>query len=165
METSMMSTLRRSADVVLDTSKITLHQLKKRVNMLFSHPHSHRFHVDIISFGYKYGVPEAANLVFDIRYLKNPYFVPALRDKSGRDKEVQNFITQQDDFLVSLNHFMHLFDYLFERYQNDGKKYLTLAFGCTGGRHRSVTMAHVAHETLQTKDISTQVFHRDVSKS
>ena len=120
--------------------------------------------ISVVSFGYKYGVPIDADLIFDVRFLPNPHFVPALRKFTGRDNKVRRFIRsfpQTGEFLKRLE---SLLAYLMPHYIEEGKSYLTIAFGCTGGKHRSVMLAEEIKKALEQRKYATKVFHRDIDK-
>jgi UPF0042 nucleotide-binding protein len=120
--------------------------------------------ISVVSFGYKYGVPNDADLVFDVRFLPNPHFVPRLRKFTGKDATVRRFIRsfpQTGEFLKRME---GLLAYLMPHYIEEGKSYLTIAFGCTGGKHRSVMLAEEIKKGLEKKKYATKVFHRDIQK-
>ena len=162
-EEAKLAPIRRLANKILDTSDLTVHELRHHVLENFvetgksSGPSIH-----LISFGYKYGVPSGADLVFDVRFLPNPYFEAELREKDGNDPEVQSFLfsrRETNDFLERLQAFL---DYLLPQYASEGKSNLTIAIGCTGGRHRSVALANHVGERLRAGHESIRVSHRDV---
>jgi RNase adapter protein RapZ len=164
-ERRRMAPIRRLADVVIDTTKFNVHELHQFIVDRFQNPGSRPLLVSVVSFGFRYGIPTDADLVFDVRFLPNPHFVPRLRPFSGKDKRVARYIKsfpQTNEFLRRIE---SLLGYLIPHYIREGKSYLTVALGCTGGRHRSVALAEVIRQSLQRKGYATKVVHRDLEKS
>jgi UPF0042 nucleotide-binding protein len=163
-ERVLMEPIRKLADVVIDTTKFNVHELRQFI--------THRFHktgrrpmmVAVVSFGYKYGVPADADLVFDVRFLPNPHFIPRLRKFSGRDARVARYVRSFPQTGEFLRRIEELLTYLIPHYIGEGKSYLTIAFGCTGGRHRSVMMAEAVHKALHRRGHASKVAHRDLDK-
>ena len=121
-------------------------------------------HVQIISFGHKYGTPPSADLLFDVRHLPNPYFVPELKHLPGTDKRVLDFLLKQDEVKETNRRFLDLINYLLPLYKREGKSYLTIGSGCTGGRHRSVMLTESIGKALKKAGFEVSVLHRDVQK-
>jgi RNase adapter protein RapZ len=121
--------------------------------------------VSVVSFGFRYGIPSEADLVFDVRFLPNPHFIPTLRRFSGKDQRVARYIRSFPQTKQFLRRIESLLRYLIPHYINEGKSYLTVALGCTGGRHRSVALAEVIRHDLQQKGYATKVVHRDLEKT
>jgi len=164
-ERKRMAPIRRLADVIIDTTKFNVHELHQFIVDRFQNPGSRPLLVSVVSFGFRYGIPTDADLVFDVRFLPNPHFVPRLRPFSGKDKRVARYIRsfpQTNEFLRRIE---SLLGYLIPHYIGEGKSYLTVALGCTGGRHRSVALAEVIRHSLQRKGYATKVVHRDLDKS
>jgi RNase adapter protein RapZ len=164
-ERRRMAPIRRLADVVIDTTKFNVHELHQFIVDRFQNPGSRPLMVSVVSFGFRYGIPTDADLVFDVRFLPNPHFVPRLRPFSGKDKRVARYIKsfpQTNEFLRRIE---SLLGYLIPHYIREGKSYLTVALGCTGGRHRSVALTEVIRHSLQRKGYATKVVHRDLDKS
>ena len=163
-ERVLMEPIRKLADVVIDTTKFNVHELRQFI--------THRFHktgrrpmmVAVVSFGYKYGIPADADLVFDVRFLPNPHFIPRLRKFSGRDARVARYVRSFPQTGEFLRRIEGLLTYLIPHYIGEGKSYLTIAFGCTGGRHRSVMMAETVHKALHRRGYASKVVHRDLDK-
>jgi UPF0042 nucleotide-binding protein len=163
-ERILMEPIRKLADVVIDTTKFNVHELRQFI--------THRFHktgrrpmmVAVVSFGYKFGVPADADLVFDVRFLPNPHFIPRLRKFSGRDARVARYVRSFPQTGEFLRRIEGLLTYLIPHYIGEGKSYLTIAFGCTGGRHRSVMMAEAVHKALHRRGYASKVVHRDLDK-
>ncbi len=164
-ERRRLGTVRESADVAIDTSDLNVHDLRRRVVELFGDGSSRdSTQVTVMSFGYKYGVPPDADLVLDCRFLPNPHWVEELRPMTGLDPEVQDYVASfelTDEFLDRLH---PLLDLLLPAYVDEGKSVLTIAFGCTGGRHRSVSMAERLAGWLRQRGIEPRLRHRDVLK-
>ncbi len=163
-ERVLMEPIRKLADIVIDTSQFNVHELRHFVTERFKSENKRPMLVSLVSFGYKYGVPTDADLMFDVRFLPNPHFVTKLRPFTGRDPQVRKYIEsfpQTGEFLKRLK---GLLTYLFPHYIDEGKSYLTIAFGCTGGKHRSVMMAEWMKKALDQQGLATRVMHRDIEK-
>lgn len=165
LERDLLRPVRESADLVIDTSQMTIHQLKARINELFpdaegADPMSTR----VISFGYKHGLPRDVDLVFDCRFLPNPYWDPDLRDLTGQDPEVRRYLDDAPDLASFLSRVRDLLEFLVPAYRREGKAYLTIAFGCTGGRHRSVAVAEAIGVALAGMGVHAAVTHRDIGR-
>jgi len=157
--------LRERADRILDTSGFNVHELKAHLFDHFSEEkRQHSLFVSVVSFGYKHGMPTDADLVLDVRFFPNPYFVDRLREQSGKDREVVEFLEKIPEYQEFCERIEDLLAFLLPQYVGEGKAYLTVAFGCTGGRHRSVALAERMGRFLQAQDYRTRVNHRDVSK-
>jgi UPF0042 nucleotide-binding protein len=164
-ERKMMAPIRKLADVLIDTTRFNVHELRQFITERFTGATRRPLLVSVVSFGYRYGVPADADLVFDVRFLPNPHFVPRFRPFSGRDPRVARYIRgfpQTGEFLQRLE---KMLAYLLPHYIREGKSYLTIAFGCTGGRHRSVMMAEAIYRALARRGYTTKVLHRDIEKS
>jgi UPF0042 nucleotide-binding protein len=120
--------------------------------------------VEVVSFGFRYGVPLDANLVMDVRFLPNPHFVPALRPYSGLEPQVRDFVLEQEETKLFLEHFFNLLQFLIPAYRREGKSYLTVAIGCTGGRHRSVAITQASAERFEALGLKVRISHRDIEK-
>jgi UPF0042 nucleotide-binding protein len=163
-ERKLMEPIRKLADVVIDTSKFNVHELRHFVTERFKNPEKRPMLVSFVSFGYRYGVPTDADLVFDVRFLPNPHFVPRLRKYTGQHPKVRRYIRSFPQTGEFLRRIEGLLVYLMPHYIGEGKSYLTIAFGCTGGRHRSVMLAESVSEALAKRGYSTKVVHRDIEK-
>ncbi len=164
-ERRRMAPIRRLADVVIDTTKFNVHELRQFIIDRFQNPGRRPLLVSVVSFGYRYGIPAEADLVFDVRFLPNPHFVPRLRPFSGKDPRVARYIrsfTQTGEFLRRIE---SLLLYLIPHYIQEGKSYLTVALGCTGGRHRSVALAEIIKRAVKKRGYSAKVVHRDLDKT
>ena len=163
-ERALMAPIRKLADVVVDTSQFNVHELRHFVNQRFKSESKRPLIISLVSFGYKFGVPTDADLMFDVRFLPNPHFVPKLRQYTGKDKKVRRYIQSFPQTGEFLRRMRGLLTYLIPHYIEEGKSYLTIAFGCTGGKHRSVMMAEWLKKALEKKGYATRVVHRDISK-
>lgn len=165
IERQGLTGLRELADQVFDTSALTVHELRQQLRQLLSTapPHASLL-VAVESFGYKYGVPTNADVMFDVRFLPNPFFLEQLRAKTGVDQEVAEFVLQQRDTQRFLTHVGALLEWTLPLYVQEGKSYLTLAIGCTGGRHRSVAIAEEVGKRLRGWGYEAQIWHRDMQR-
>ena len=163
-EQVLMEPIRKLADVVIDTSQFNVHELRNFVNERFRSENKKPLLVSLVSFGYKFGVPTDADLMFDVRFLPNPHFVPKLRRYTGKDVRVRRYIQSFPQTGEFLRRMQSLLAYLIPHYIEEGKSYLTIAFGCTGGRHRSVMMSEWMKHALEKKRFATRVVHRDIDK-
>jgi UPF0042 nucleotide-binding protein len=164
-ERRRMAPIRRLADVVIDTTKFNVHELRQFIIDRFQKPGRRPLLVSLVSFGYRYGIPADADLVFDVRFLPNPFFVPRLRPFSGKDPRVARYIRSFPQTGEFLRRVESLLLYLIPHYIQEGKSYLTVALGCTGGRHRSVALAEVIRRAIKKKGYSAKVVHRDLDKT
>ena len=163
-ERAMLCEIKSSADRVLDTSTLNVHQLRKALEDIFTGLAKHTMAINFLSFGYKYGVPIDVDLVMDVRFLPNPYFVSTLKDLSCTDKRVSDYVLQWPETQEFIQRFTDLLTMLVPLYEREGKSYLTVAIGCTGGRHRSVTLADsLKHYYSQNRD-DVAVTHRDIDR-
>jgi UPF0042 nucleotide-binding protein len=164
-ERRRMAPIRRLAGVVIDTTKFNVHELRQFVIDRFQNPGRRPLLVSVVSFGYRYGIPAEADLVFDVRFLPNPHFVPRLRPFSGKDPRVARYIRSFKQTGEFLRRIESLLLYLIPHYIQEGKSYLTVALGCTGGRHRSVALAEIIKRAVKKKGYSAKVVHRDLDKT
>ena len=163
-ERELLLPARQRADYIIDTSQVKSSQFKERVANLFMDDASKAMKVYCISFGFKYGAPKEADLVFDVRCLPNPFYVPELKSHTGLDEEVRKFVlkfAQAQGLKVKL---LDLLDYLLPLYRSEGKSQLTIAVGCTGGKHRSVVFAELINKHLLENGAYSSVFHRDMNR-
>jgi UPF0042 nucleotide-binding protein len=163
-ERALMEPIRKLADVVIDSSQFNVHELRHFVTNRFKNPDRRPMLVSLVSFGYRYGVPSDADLVFDVRFLPNPHFVPRLRPYTGKHPKVRQYIRSFPQTGEFLRRIQGLLTYLIPHYIREGKSYLTIAFGCTGGKHRSVMMTESVSKALEKRKYSTKVVHRDLEK-
>jgi RNase adapter protein RapZ len=164
-ERKAMAHLKAIADRIIDTSGVTVHQLKARLAELYVIPAARTgLATSLISFGFKYGLPVDADLVLDVRFLPNPHFVEGLRSLDGRDPRVRDFVIEQEATLGFMSRLRSLLEFLLPRYQREGKAYLTIAIGCTGGRHRSVALVEELRRFLTELGFTPTVVHRDLER-
>lgn len=165
-ERKKMRFLKEEADYIIDTSKLLTKDLNKELKKIFLDKQSYKsLFVSVLSFGFKYGIPEDADLVFDVRFLPNPYYVDELKQKTGQDKDVQDYVMQSEDAKIFLEKLKDMIDFLMPRYVAEGKNQLVIAVGCTGGKHRSVTIANALYAALEEKpEYGLRIEHRDIMK-
>jgi len=164
-ERALLAPIRAAADHILDTSQFTIHDLRKHALSLFQELGGAHLLISLVSFGFKYGSPIDSDLVFDVRFLPNPHFEPHLKSLSGADAAVIEYMTAQEETGVFLGHLRGFLDYLVPQYEKEGKSYVTIAIGCTGGRHRSVFITNAIAAHFQSSGSRVKVTHRDVEKS
>ena len=163
-ERRALSDLKAFADEVIDTTTLNVHELKRLVTRRFATGEGGRLGVTVVTFGFRFGIPSHADLVLDVRFLPNPYFVPELRPFPGTDPRVSSFVLGQPDAKAFLDRLLDLLGFLVPRYRAEGKSYLTIAIGCTGGKHRSVALAEALAARLGQGGQPVRLWHRDVEK-
>ncbi|CAN7429878.1 RNase adapter RapZ [Knoellia sp. LjRoot47] len=163
-EREVLRDLRSKAQIVIDTSGLNVHQLARKVSPLFGKNRGPSLRLALLSFGFKYGVPLDADFVFDMRFLPNPFWVPELRNLDGRDSAVSDHVLGQEGAHEFLDRVVSLMEPVTRGYLSEGRRYATLAIGCTGGKHRSVAMAEALAERLRTGRIDTFLVHRDLGR-
>ncbi len=164
-EKEQLQDLRRVADKIINTSRYNVHELKSVIkDIAQTSIKLAPMRINILSFGFKYGIPLDANLVIDVRFLANPYFVPELKDLNGKDPEIKEFVINNDETGRFLKKYLDLLEYLIPLNEKEGKAYLTIAVGCTGGRHRSVVIAESIFEHISKPDKSVIITHRDIDQ-
>ncbi|EKF50845.1 RNase adapter RapZ [Lactococcus garvieae] len=163
-EREILSDIKALAEVVINTSELTPRNLRARILERFSETKEAPFRIEVLSFGFKYGLPMDADLVFDVRFLPNPHYIPELRDKTGQDKEVFNYVMSQPESEDFYKNLMNMLLPIIPAYQKEGKSVLTIAFGCTGGQHRSVAFAERVSKALLKEDWHLNTSHRDKDK-
>lgn len=155
---------RDNADIIFDTTGLSAIQCRVRISEMFSQLSVDTMSVHCVSFGYKYGIPNDADLVFDVRCLPNPFYIPALKHQTGLDDAVFDYVMDSDDSKALSEKIFDMIDFTLPLYHKEGRSQLIIAFGCTGGKHRSVTFARLMHEHLKNKGYNLSVSHRDISK-
>ena len=164
-EREMLTEIRNLADIIIDTTDHTVHTLRDEIKKLFAEKEKgSELKVTVASFGFRHGLPRGLDLLFDVRFLPNPHFVPALRPFTGRDPEVVEYLRAESEVEETINRFTDLLGFLLPRFQREGKSYLTIGVGCTGGRHRSVMIAESLNQRLADMGFQTMVTHRDIDK-
>ena len=164
LERELLRPAREKADYIIDTSLMSSAQLKERISKTFLDKISNQMQITCASFGFKYGPATEADLVFDVRCLKNPFYVDELKKKTGLDQDVRDYVMDAPESKELLKKIIDMVDFLIELYLNEGKSQLVIAFGCTGGKHRSVTFAEYLYKHLLESGKKTMVNHRDIYK-
>jgi UPF0042 nucleotide-binding protein len=162
-ERAALGEVKKLAGRIIDTSDYTVHDLRQAIERYYTEGDADRpMVITLVTFGYKYGVPYELDLMFDLRFLPNPHFVPELRALTGEDANVREYIMARPDAGEFLDRLAGFLAYLLPRYRSEGKSYLTIGFGCTGGRHRSVALAVMVAELLRTSGYDVNIKHRDI---
>jgi UPF0042 nucleotide-binding protein len=164
LERDRLRAIRSLADVVIDTSELNVHQLRARLADLFTRPESDSMQVGLQSFGFKFGVPRDVDTVLDCRFLPNPHWIDDLRPLTGLDAPVRDYVLAQPEAVEFLERIDDLFGFLLPSYEKEGKSYLTIAIGCTGGRHRSVAISEALATCIRARGYEPVVHHRDVQR-
>jgi len=163
-EREILSDIRAVADLVIDTTSLNVHDLRRRVEAAFDSVNESDFHITVLSFGFKYGIPVDADMVADVRFLPNPYWDEQLRPLTGQDAAVSQSVLERPDAKDFLVHFQDLLGTMRSGYLREGKRLVTVAVGCTGGKHRSVAMTEQLAAMLREKGLHATVFHRDLGR-
>ncbi|MEE1227814.1 MAG: RNase adapter RapZ [Lachnospiraceae bacterium] len=164
-ERKRVTFIREQADYVIDTTSLLSRELKEELNKIFvKEEHYNSFIVTVLSFGFKYGIPSDSDLLFDVRFLPNPYYDLELRPLTGNDPEIQRYVMGHEDSRAFLKKLVDMVEFLIPRYRKEGKYNLVVSIGCTGGRHRSVTIANALYQALQEMPCSVRVDHRDIDR-
>ncbi len=165
-ERKRLAFLKESADYIIDTSQLLTRELKAELDKIFVQTQDYKtLFITILSFGFKYGIPADSDLVFDVRFLPNPYYVEGLRAKTGNDKEIQDYVFQYEEAHTFLDKLEDMLNFLIPNYIAEGKNQLVISIGCTGGKHRSVTLANALYERLSgQKGYGLKIEHRDIGK-
>lgn len=160
-----LAPLKKRADYILDTSHMLIRDLKQEIDKIFLDTGEYQnFFVTILSFGFKYGIPADSDLVFDVRFLPNPYYIPELKPKTGNDREVYEYVMHSDQAMIFLKQLFQMLQFLIPNYIIEGKNQIVISIGCTGGKHRSVTIANAIAKKLQELPYSLKVEHRDIER-
>ena len=167
MERKHLQKLRKQADHIINTSHLLTRELKEEINRIFLEDQSYKnLFITILSFGYKFGIPTDSDLVFDVRFLPNPFYVEGLRNKTGEDKEVRDYVMQFPEAHTFLDKLTDLIDFLLPNYVSEGKSRLVISIGCTGGKHRSVTLAKELYGRLiNNEGYALKIEHRDITRN
>jgi len=163
-ERELVSNLRASADLVIDTSNLNVHELRRAVEASFGDENHTALRVSILTFGFKYGIPVDADLVADMRFLPNPYWDDSLREQTGLDAAVSNYVLSQEPAVEFIANYKRLIELVEAGYLREGKRFVTIAVGCTGGKHRSVAIATELAKQLEADGTSVRVVHRDLGR-
>ncbi|MGN1161340.1 MAG: RNase adapter RapZ [Candidatus Fimenecus sp.] len=163
-EREFLKKARNIADYVIDTSLITTSQLKERIAELFLDDISNTLKINVVSFGFKYGIPKDSDLVFDVRCLPNPFYVPELKHHTGLEEPVRDYVMKFDQSRGLVPKLLDLINYLVPLYRSEGKSQLTISVGCTGGKHRSVVFAELVYKDIKEKGYNAATYHRDINR-
>ena len=165
-ERKRLKFLRERADYLIDSSHMLTRELRAELSKIFVENKEYKnLYISVLSFGFKYGIPQDADLVFDVRFLPNPYYVEGLRAKTGNDKEIQDYVFQYEEAHTFLDKLEDMLNFLIPNYIAEGKNQLVISIGCTGGKHRSVTLANALYERLSgQKGYGLKIEHRDIGK-
>lgn len=157
--------IKKRADYILDTSHMLVRELKQEMDKIFLDSHEYEnFFITILSFGFKYGIPEDSDLVFDVRFLPNPYYIPELKPLTGNDREVYQYVMESEQAPVFLKQLFQMLQFLIPNYIIEGKNQIVISIGCTGGKHRSVTIANALAKLMDKLPYGLKVEHRDIEK-
>jgi len=164
IERGSLAEIKKMADEVIDTTALNISQLKELLTERFSKKKEQKMQIVVISFGYKYGIPLDSDLVFDTRFLPNPFYIDELRNKTGRSQRVKRYVLEKKETKKFLDRLLRFVDYLIPKFVEEGKSHLTISAGCTGGKHRSVILAEKLKEHLKNRNYNVQIYHRDLYK-
>ena len=166
LERQKLREVKDKADVIIDTSKYAIKDLREEMARKFGDKEmpEKQMAITILSFGFKYGIPVDSDLVFDVRFIPNPFYIPELKPFSGNDEPVKNYVMDQIETQTFLEKANDMFEFLIPNYQKEGKRQLIISIGCTGGRHRSVAIANSIYETLHSNNHDVYVEHRDIKE-
>lgn len=165
LEKSQLDDLRSAADLIINTSELNVHELKAKIlDIAQKTRKTARMRINVVSFGFKYGIPYDADLIMDVRFLANPYFIPELKQLDGEAQAIKDFVLGHRETGEFLEKYLNLIDFLIPLYEREGKTYLTIAIGCTGGRHRSVAIARTIYEHIHAMGKTVELNHRDRSQ-
>jgi len=164
LERDRLERIRLGADVLIDTTELNVNQLRERLMYLFVDGRSDRLQLSVVSFGFKFGLPLDVDNVFDVRFLPNPHWVPGLRELDGHDERVRDYVLSQPEAKEFTSRVDGLLEFLIPSYVKEGKSYMSVAIGCTGGKHRSVVLAEEMAGRIRSHGYEAAVFHRDIKK-
>lgn len=166
LERQKLREVKDKADVIIDTSKYAIKDLREEMARKFGDKEmpEKQMAITILSFGFKYGIPVDSDLVFDVRFIPNPFYIPELKPFSGNDEPVKNYVMEQTETQTFLQKANDMFEFLIPNYQKEGKRQLIISIGCTGGRHRSVAIANSIYETLRANNHDVYIEHRDIKE-
>lgn len=164
-ELEILHLLRKEANLVIDTTELSIHDLRRVLEGHLTQDQQRSLSVTIMSFGFKYGIPREADIVMDVRFLRNPHWDEKLKPLTGQNPKVGTYIEEDESLKPFLENFQNLIEPLLSRYTNEGKNYLTIAIGCTGGKHRSVYVVETLSKWLKQKNENTHIKHRDMDRS
>ncbi len=160
-ERKMLNNIKDCSDVIIDTSRLSTSEFKNKLNKIFFNGNKKGLNINIESFGFKNGILLEADLVFDVRFIENPYYIEELKELNGTDEKIKNFIFSFEDSNIFVDKVINLLEFLIPKYIKEGKSMLTIGIGCTGGKHRSVCIAQKLYEQLKSKYLTVHISHRD----
>lgn len=165
-ERNKLRELKNRADNIIDTSKYAIKDLREKINLLYGNgePTNKQINITVLSFGFKYGIPSDSDLVFDVRFIPNPFYIDELKPFSGNDKQVSDYVMKFDVTKNFISKLEDMLEFLIPNYVKEGKRQLIIAIGCTGGRHRSVAIANAVYERLKNTDNNVNIEHRDINE-
>lgn len=164
-ERALLSELKKKADYIIDTTTLLIRELKQEIDRIFVEDENFcNFYLTFVSFGFKYGIPSDADLVFDVRFLPNPFYVDALKPLTGNDREVYDYVMSSDKAVEFRKKMKDMLDFLIPNYIAEGKTQLVIAIGCTGGKHRSVTLTNALYQDYENTEYGCKKEHRDIEK-
>ena len=165
LERQKLREVKNRADMIVDTSKMEIKDLRAKINEIYGEMEIERsgLSIAVLSFGFKYGIPVDSDLVFDVRFMPNPFYIPDLRRYSGNDKPVKEYVLEHEEATTFIEKLKDMLDYLIPHYENEGKRQLIISIGCTGGRHRSVAIANEIYDYLNAKWAKVTIEHRDIN--
>ena len=161
LEREMLSEIKDNSDIIIDTTRLSASSFKNKLNTLFFNGNKKDLVINIESFGFRNGILVEADLIFDVRFLPNPYYIEELKELNGKDDEIQNYVMGFDDSKIFLNKVVDLLEFLIPKYKAEGKNMLTIGVGCTGGKHRSVCLAEKIYSELKKEHSNVNISHRD----
>jgi UPF0042 nucleotide-binding protein len=163
-EKEQLAAIRRRATTVIDTSQLTPHQLRHRLHLVYDDHHTENFKINLLSFGFKHGVPQECDLIWDVRFLPNPHYDADLKPLTGKDAAVADYVLNNDTSNEFFTRLEHLLDFLVPNYEEEGKVQLTIGIGCTGGKHRSVAVTERLHSFFAKQAVKVTLCHRDIDR-
>ena len=164
-EREKLKEIKNIADIIIDTSKYEIRHLREKINEIYGDKNPERqLSITVLSFGFKYGIPVDSDLVFDVRFIPNPFYIPELKAYSGNDAPVRDYVLKQSETVTFIDKLIDMLKYLIPNYRKEGKRQLIISIGCTGGRHRSVAIANEIHRRLNEENYNAKIEHRDVTE-
>ncbi len=165
-EREKLKEIKNIADIIIDTSKYEIRHLREKINEIYGDNKNpeRQLSITVLSFGFKYGIPVDSDLVFDVRFIPNPFYIPELKAYSGNDAPVRDYVLKQSETVTFIDKLIDMLKYLIPNYRKEGKRQLIISIGCTGGRHRSVAIANEIHRRLNEENYNAKIEHRDVTE-
>lgn len=165
-EREKLKEIKNISDIIIDTSKYEIRHLREKINEIYGDNKNpeRQLSITVLSFGFKYGIPVDSDLVFDVRFIPNPFYIPELKAYSGNDAPVRDYVLKQNETVTFIDKLIDMLKYLIPNYRKEGKRQLIVSIGCTGGRHRSVAIANEVHRRLNEENFNAKIEHRDVAE-